>query len=169
MLQRLLFLLCLFLWSVASLTQQIAETCPVTKPESFVPPYPYPADISDSFWFGTYRLWISLPSDGIWKTAHVWSTDPASGNKVEHWVYAKVSWWRQGYDWRVDGKPKLKVTGRRLDTLAPPLVADEANIVGIRYPKIYMMDSLYFPTPGCWEVTGHYEDDELTFIVWVPK
>jgi hypothetical protein len=32
-----------------------------------------------------------------------------------------------------------------------------------------MMDSLYFPAPECWEITGRYEDDELTFVVWVAK
>jgi hypothetical protein len=23
--------------------------------------------------------------------------------------------------------------------------------------------------PGCWEITGHDENDELTFVVWVAK
>lgn len=167
---RLLSLLCLFLLSEAALTQKIPESCPVTKPDhSFVPPYPYPAEISGGSWFGTYRLWTNLPSSGIWTVASFSTIDPASGNKVEWWRYAKVGWWRQGYDWRVEGTPKLKVAGRRLDSTTPPLVADKANAVGIHYPKIYMMNSLYFPTVGCWEITGRYEDDELTFVVWVAK
>jgi hypothetical protein len=32
-----------------------------------------------------------------------------------------------------------------------------------------MMVGLTFPTPGFWEITGHDENDELTFIVWVTK
>jgi hypothetical protein len=24
-----------------------------------------------------------------------------------------------------------------------------------------------FPTIGCWEITGRYENDALTFVVWV--
>ncbi len=168
---RLLSLLCLLLLSESFLAQKIPETCPVTKADhsSFVPPYPYPADNFGGFWFGTYRLWTALPSNGIWTVAYFSTTDPASGNKVEWWRYAKVSWWRQGYDWHVDGAPRLKVTGRRLDSTAPPLVADDANAVGIKFPKVYMMDSLYFPTLGCWEITGRYEDDELNFVVWVAK
>jgi hypothetical protein len=29
------------------------------------------------------------------------------------------------------------------------------------------MTGINFPTVGCWEITGRYESDELTFIVWV--
>jgi hypothetical protein len=180
MLPRLLAFLCLLFLSPASLTQQpatakpddVPDTCPVTKATDrpFVPPWPYPAKpYGGGFWIGTDGLWIAPPADGIWGGQHLSTTDPASGNKMDWWREAKVSWWRQDYDWRVDGPPKLKVTGRRLDSTAPPLVADEANAVGIRFPKAYMMDSLYFPTPGCWEITGRYEDDELTFVVWVAK
>jgi hypothetical protein len=32
-----------------------------------------------------------------------------------------------------------------------------------------MVVGIDFPTLGCWEITGHYEDDELTFVVWVSK
>jgi hypothetical protein len=180
MLRRLLPLLCLLFLSPASLTQQagtgkpgdVPDTCPVTKSTDrpFIPPWPYPAKpYEGGFWTGTDGLWIAPPADGTWGGQHFSTTDPASGNKTDWWREAKVSWWRQGYDWRVDGPPKLKVTGRRLDSTAPPLVADEANAVRIRFPKAYMMDGLYFPAPGCWEITGRYEDDELTFVVWVAK
>jgi len=33
----------------------------------------------------------------------------------------------------------------------------------------YMMVGLTFPTFGCWEITGHDENDELKFVVWVAK
>ncbi len=180
MLPRLLPLLCLLFLSEASLTQQESgtakpaggpEACPVTKfsDKPFIPPWPYPkAPFAGRSWYGTDRLWIAPPPDGgVWRAQHLSTTDPASGNKVDWWREAKMSWWRQGYDWHVDFEPRLKVTGRRLDSRAPPLVAGEVNAVGIRFPNIYMMGSLYFPTLGCWEITGRYEDDELTFVVWV--
>lgn len=180
MLPRLLLLLSLLFLSQASLTQQAAtakqsdvpESCPVTKfsDHPFVPPYPYRVkpEMGGSY-FGSDGLWIIPLTAGIWEGQHFSTTDPASGEKVDWWREAKVSWYRQGYDWRVDFVPKLKVTGRRLDSPAPPLVAHEANPVGIRFPNIYMMDSLYFPALGCWEITGRYEDDELTFVVWVTE
>lgn len=160
---RLLPLLCLFFLPQISLTQQsgtakpdaVPETCPVTKASDhpFVPPWPYPAKPrAGGHWFGSDGLWIAPPIDGMF------------GGFRE-----KMGWWRRAYDWRVDGAPKLKVTGKRLDSPAPPLVADKAEAVGIKAPKACMMVGIDFPTLGCWEITGRYEDDELTFVVWVTK
>jgi hypothetical protein len=78
----------------------------------------------------------------------------------------KMQWWRQGYDFRGEPIPKLKVTGRRLDAPAPPLITEVSNVSG---SKPSMMVGMNFPTVGCWEITGRYEDDELTFVVWVEK
>jgi hypothetical protein len=30
-----------------------------------------------------------------------------------------------------------------------------------------MLTGVYVPVPGCWEITGDYEEDKLTFVVWV--
>jgi hypothetical protein len=32
-----------------------------------------------------------------------------------------------------------------------------------------MVVGINLPTLGCWEITGHYEGDELTFVVWVAE
>jgi hypothetical protein len=32
-----------------------------------------------------------------------------------------------------------------------------------------MVVGINLPALGCWEITGHYEDDELTFVIWVAK
>jgi len=76
-----------------------------------------------------------------------------------------MQWWRQGYDYRTEPKPKLKVTGKRLDAPALPLMAEVSNVSGSQHS---MMVGMNFPTLGCWEITGHYEDDDL-FIVWLGK
>jgi len=161
MFPRLLPLLCLLFLSQAAFTQQgsataqpeaVPESCAVTKAydNPFVPPYPYhPKTMSGDPWFGTDRLWIDPPVT-------------MKGHRQ------KMEWWRQGYDWFVDGDPKLKVTGRRLDSPAPPLVA-VAHPVGLRAPTAHMMVGMTFPTVGCWEITGRYEDEELTFVVWVAE
>jgi hypothetical protein len=161
MLPRLLPLLCLLFLSQASFTQEsgtakparVAETCPVTNPSDkpFVPPSPYPAEPRlGGFWFGSDGLWIIPPEKGEWRG-----------------LRQKMGWWRQGYDWRT---PKLKITGRRLDSQAPPLDVDGPNAVGTGGPPgNYMMVGLTFPTFGCWEITGHDENDELKFVVWVAK
>jgi hypothetical protein len=97
--------------------KQIPESCPVTKPPAhpFLPPSPYPNQISpDGFWFGTNKLWTHLPTDGTWKGLPQYRpTDTA--------FRQKLLWWREGYDWRTEKPPKLRVTGRRLDSPAAPL------------------------------------------------
>jgi hypothetical protein len=173
MFARLLALVTLLLLTQASLaqhsaqqsqtaTRDVPETCPVTKASDhpFIPPWPYPkVPYPGGSWFGTDRLWISPPEDGTWRgLGHYTPNDPTFRQKMQ--------WWRQGYDYHTEPKPKLKVTGKRLDATAPPLMAEANNVIG---PPPSMMVGMNIPTLGCWEITGHYEDDELTFVVWLSK
>ena len=126
------------------------EACPVTNASdhTVIPPWPYPT-VPDSggSWFGTDRLWVALPEDGTWRGYR-----------------QKMQWWRHGYDYHTEPEPKLKITGKRLDAPAPPLMAKIDNVAG---PIPSIMAGLDFPALGCWDITGHYESDELTFVVWV--
>ncbi len=174
MLFRLLRLLCLLSLSQASLAQRsgmaISEDmparCPVTKPYQtslFVPPLPYPAKApTGTFWFGTDRLWTQLPVAGTWKgLPHYTPTDPT--------FRQKIFFGRQGYDAYKEPRPKLSITGRRLDSPAPPLMADRATNGWVHPDQQFMVTGINFPTLGCWEVTARYEDDALTFVVWIAK
>jgi hypothetical protein len=164
---RLLALL-LVLVSGASLAQKsekrerdsVPDTCPVTTPSDkpFVPPYPYPPrPYPGGSWFGTNRLWTVAPV--AWRgLPHYTPDDPTFRQKMQ--------WWRQGYDYRTEPIPKLKVTGRRLDGQAALLISEVSNVSGT-LPS--MMAGINLPTLGCWEITGHYEADELTLVVWVAK
>lgn len=96
--------------------------------------------------------------DGIWYGwTHLSRTDTASRQKL--------FWWRQGYDWRTKPEPKLTVTGRRLDAEAAPLIADTAANETTQPSR--MIVGIGFPTVGCWEITGKYGSDVLTFVVWI--
>ena len=33
--------------------------------------------------------------------------------------------------------------------------------------KAFLVGGINFPATGCWEVSARYENDELTFVVWV--
>ncbi len=68
----------------------------------------------------------------------------------------KVGWYRPA-------GAQLKVSGRRLDGNAPPLLSD----VPCCYPTRFQASGLYFPTEGCWEVTARAAGRELVFVVWV--
>jgi hypothetical protein len=70
------------------------------------------------------------------------------------------------FGWQRGVRGVLSIDGRRLDAAAPPLRA--------RIPRAYgdigfQATALIFPTPGCWEVTGHCGDASLTFVTRVVK
>jgi hypothetical protein len=137
----------------------LPENCPVTQPpaEAFLPPPPYPSQhSSDGFWFGSEKLWVQLPKDGIWHLSHD-GPDAAFGQKIQ--------WWRKDYEWRTDMPSKLKVTGERIDAPAPPLTSrsDASGTTG----HSFIMSGLDIPTRGCWQVTGNYAGDKLAFVIWV--
>ena len=139
-------------------------TCPITQPpsEPFVPPAPYPTKHSEatSFWLGSEKLWTLRPIDGLWYGLR--TVEPDSGHEIYR---DKVFWWRKGYDWRTENPPQLKVTGKRLDAPAPALYPERANPAFIKIPAI--VTGINIPTVGCWEMTGDYKGDKLTFVVWV--
>lgn len=72
-------------------------------------------------------------------------------------IYAKYAWWRASDDAR------LKISGRRLDAAAPPLIADVPNVYGVGFQPT----ALTFPTPGCWRVTGTFKSATVSFTVRV--
>ncbi len=177
---RLLSLLYLLSLSQAVLAPQapkpesVPETCRVTRPYQtslFVPPAPYETKTAKTqFWFGTNRLWTNLPVDGIWKGLPLDTTarQPTFGQKL--------FWWRQGYDARIESRPNLIVTGKRLDSPAPLLEVSPVTPLEVSpatnafaAPRSAMLVGIGFPAVGCWQITGRYEDDELTFVIWVAR
>jgi hypothetical protein len=141
-------------------------TCPVTRAPSppFVPPSPYPVNPGPgSFWFGTQKLWTSLPTSGEWRGLRGYNPTDLSYRQ-------KLFWWRQGSYWVAEPRPKLIVAGRQLDASEPPLIASGLN-VGYREEKTksFMVVAVDIPTLGCWEITGDYEGDKLSYVVWVAQ
>jgi hypothetical protein len=70
------------------------------------------------------------------------------------------------FGWRRGISGELKIEGRRVDALAPPLRSEVSSGYGDRgFQATYII----FPTPGCWEVTGRVGDAKVTFITRVVK
>lgn len=155
---RLLCFLCLCSLASPALcqnatTRAVPETCAVTKPldHPFVPPKPYSTRGAD--WFGTDKLWTLLPNDGIW----------GQGEKTL-WFREE---WSHNQSWITDeSASKLSITARRLDAPTPPPEIS-AGKVSNRDWNAFMLGGINFPAPGCWEITGRYEDAEVQFVVWV--
>ena len=126
-----------------------------------MPPASYKLDDDAlGFWFGTEKLWLELPKSGVWEGWR--GPEPGKGPRSGP-LTAKLFWWSVDYNPRRDGNPDLTVTARRLDGEAPPVLANEAhNAIGSA-----MSDGIFLPTPGCWEITGEYKGQKLSFVVWV--
>lgn len=141
--------------------QQVPASCPVTKPTTpaFVPPSPYPKKTPlGSFWFGTDKLWLLLPTDGTWRLQ--WRDGTFS---------QKLLWWHEGYDLRQTLHPPLKVTGNRLDSPTPSLQSGVSHGWTNDKSHPFITNGINLPALGCWKITGRYEDAELSFVVWVIK
>lgn len=70
------------------------------------------------------------------------------------------------WGWMRGVSGELRITGRRLDAVAPPLRSEVPSGYGDRG---FQVSYLIFPTPGCWEVTGSVGQSSVTFVTKVVK
>lgn len=109
-------------------------------------------------WFD--KLWTSVRINGTWSgLLHYTLADPR--------FRQKTSWSRKGYAWRTEPNPTLTVTGKRLDVSAPPLAADPAKNAFVERDQPWMAVGIFIPSYGCWEITGDFKGEELSYIVRV--
>jgi hypothetical protein len=137
-------------------------SCPVTRPPAvlFTPPGEHMMGKNDnSFWLGTEKLWRALPSSG-----EVWGWAPRGPGEPN--LTAKIFWGSVDFDYHRKEDYGLKVAGRRLDGDAPPLMVDKVTNA-LFVPHAAMLTGVYMPTPGCWEITGDYKGQKLSFVVWL--
>ena len=138
-------------------------SCPVTTPPAnpFTPPGS--DELSENeFPVGTEKLWKYLSKSGIWE----WEPHkPGHEHQVQP-LTVKTFWWSEDFNYREEYPPELKVTGRRLDGDAPPLLTLTPTNAFVG-PAPAMLVGVYVPTPGCWEITGDYKGQKLSFVVWV--
>jgi hypothetical protein len=129
--------------------------------DPFTPPRPYGLD-EFSFWLGTEKVWTVLRKSGIWE----WAPHPPGHKDQVQRLTEKTLWMSADFSWDREWRPKLRVTGRRLDGDAPPLrTLPPTN--AFPCPTVAMLSGVYVPTPGCWEITGDYKGQKLSFVAWV--
>jgi hypothetical protein len=140
---------------------QVPAGCPVTLPSArpFTPPSPYPEEAPyGRFWHGTDELWTSLERDGLWL-----------GLETDRGRRDKVFWWRPGFDGRLEQRPALAVSGKRLDGEGSFTIPRATNAHHEDFGGWTMLTGVDIPAGGCWEITGTYRDATLSFVVWVPE
>ena len=140
-------------------------SCPVTlaAPMPYLPPPQYELDHNTTgFWIGTDKLWTALSRPGVWEWA---PHKPGHDNEVQP-LTIKLFWGSVDFDWKTEYPPVLKVAGKRLDGDAPPLLTMRPTNA-FPGPTAAMLVGVYVPTSGCWEITGEYKGEKLSFVVWV--
>ena len=127
--------------AIALLFPTVALGCPKTLvPDSQVE-VPGIASGHGQVWYGSESLAVSLSGDGTFSTKH------------------KLLWWREGA-WDHD---ELYVRAKRVS--GKPITANSwwsTNMSTNRWSVMH--NPIGFPTPGCWQVTGTYEDASITFV-----
>lgn len=120
-----------------------------------------PARTPNRFFFGTEDLWTVLPADGTW---HGEAT-----NKPGDFVYDdKFQWFSTRAFAPQDGP--LTVSGKRLDGPAPSFIETfDAYSFPPKHGYAMLMTIIGIPVFGCWQITGHYRNQDVTFTVWVTR
>ena len=136
--------------------------CTPTRPASaFVPPSPYepsPPAYYGSAWFGSAALWTMLSRDG-----EVWSQSGLPHRPGG--LFQKIFWWSADWSPGVEPQPAISVIGRRLDGSGSFKFGPGTNAAADFGSA--MLVGIEIPTPGCWELTGHYRGATLSFVVWI--
>ena len=136
-----------------------ATTCRVTQPPNrpFEPPGSLVTGFEGLFWHGNDSLWTQLPLDGVWRGL------PYS----ESGYMQKIFFSSEGYDWREEPQPALTVSGRRVGGAGESF--EEREATNGFHPDVgsFMLVGVDIPTAGCWEITGHYQGHDLSFVVLV--
>ena len=160
-----------FTWTVNATQKSVVATTPT--PQVTVPNGHSPAkanaprapmndtDAMRSAWnHGNGALWVNLAPNGVLTIAAPAQTDDESVAAIKGYSRLKFGWWRG-----VAGK--FTIEGRRLDGAAPPL---RYRIQEDAYGAFgFIPSSLYFPSEGYWEITGHLDNQRLTVVVRVTK
>jgi hypothetical protein len=140
-----------YLSGVRASAAEAQSSCQVTTPNGSTPSGERPSPRHH----GDDNLWTQLWPEGtvVFRPGGPGFVLPDGSLQM------KFPWWRG-----VQGR--LIIEGRRLDADAPALRAHIPNGYGA---SGFQATGLIFPTPGCWEVTGHAGEATLSFVVSVVK
>jgi len=139
-------------------------SCPVTTPPaiSFIPRPPYEPAGEKTFYLGSEKLWTVVMKSGVW----YWGPHARGHENEVQPLTEKTFWVSSDFNWKTEYPPALRVSGRRLDGVAPPLLTLRPTNA-FPGPSAAMLVGVYVPTPGCWAITGEYKGQKLSFVVWL--
>lgn len=124
--------------------------CPVTIPTAGLLGKPFP---SSDHWYGSETLAVMLRPEGIWR-----------GMGSQYRYRDKLFWWSHGFKPGLESN--LRVSAKRVDGESPPAWVSRTTNAGSGDDSWWAMLVLVeFPSAGCWEITGDYLGQRLSFVV----
>jgi len=144
--KRKVVLALMVLGSLPAIADNSSAVCDVSIPSVSLPG-------SHISWFGSESLAVAIPHSGIWH-----------GMGPENDFSDKLFWMADGF------KPGLEsefsLTGRHLqyDSIKP-IISEATNARAADFGGTAILVGLGFPVTGCWELTGTYQSQSLTFVV----
>jgi Gram-negative bacterial TonB protein C-terminal len=120
-----------------------------------------PSRTPDRFFFGSEGLWTVLPADGTLRG----SGPEKPGDFAYH---DKFFWFRTHAPFLEQDGP-ISLRGKRLDGPAPSFIEtyDGISTNPGQDGNAMIVMGMDVPVFGCWEFTGHYKDQDVTFTIWV--
>jgi len=164
-----------FMTAVVSALQQPAPaTCSITRPPNppFVPPKACKCTTGpNSFWYGSGKLWTLLGASGVWGWAQHhpgYADDPLLTAKIPWWTsdLSGLNWSSSPWKGSAAIAKAFKMSGKRLDGDAAPIEISGGSASYTADWGPFLMTGVFLPTPGCWEITGEYLGDKVSFVVW---
>ncbi len=154
-----LFLLILVSLIASACTPLLGGACPFTQAAdlAFVPPEPMPAEApyEDMFWHGKEALWTMLPKDGKWHDL------PQS----EDGFGQKLVFWSLGYDYMEESNPTFILNARPLERVSETYQFEQATNMFNGDLGSAILVGVSFPYAGCWEITGSYRGESLSYVM----
>jgi hypothetical protein len=100
-----------------------------------------------------------LPTDGTWR-----GSLPTEAGEFAYGD--KLAWYRV-HPIHSERDEPLTISGKRLDGRDPSFTEIEGSFLAGDHDIAMIVGGINIPLFGCWQMTGHYKDQELSFTVWV--
>jgi len=130
------------------------RVCPVSIPNTLLLGQNAPSQLQ---WYGSDTMAAALPRDGVWR-----------GMGPERNYANKLFWLVAAFEPGLESE--FSLTGHLLnsdDSMAAPIVSGVTNAHHQSFGGWTVLTGLGFPSKGCWEVTGSFRGQQLTFVVSV--
>lgn len=146
--------------------EDVPDSCPITVPgdSAFTPASEAPErlpSVYDSVWYGTPELWtMTNPNGEVWRDLPV-GTDGG--------LTQKRLWWSENLS--SGDSAEITITAHHLDGTAPTVEVSGPGGASTSPSSpsfgTFMVTGFELPERGCWEITGHYRDASLSFVIWI--